>query len=502
MCALSLLGSAMSNADVAGLVRPSGSLDRDPLAPYEAPLDERTAAHLLRRAGFGGSPDEIARYATMAPAFAARTLVTAIDASSDPWSGAMFDPRAEYATIVAQYPPSDTAHDLQRRLAYSAVGREMAYSVNALRVWWLDRMLTTAAPLQEKMTFFFHGHFTTAAIEKGVWPSLVWNQNQLFRSHALGNLRDLTLAVSRDPAMLLYLDNALNVQAHPNENYARELMELFTLGRGNYTEDDVREAARALTGWTFDRRSASFVFAARNHDDGVKHFLGQTGAFDGSDVVRIIYEQPACSRFWANALLGAFVYSDPEPELVDDMAALIRAHDYELAPVMLTLLQSRVFYSDRAYRALVKSPVEFAIGTYKTLGIPLVDRDVTGSLNQMGQTLFYPPNVAGWPGGQNWITSQTLIARHNFVARLVNAQANGVSALWLDALPVNAGEAANRMVSVILQGDAAPEAMEQLTGFLNGDDASAMPALSGENVVLRMRGGAYLTMTMPAYQLN
>jgi uncharacterized protein (DUF1800 family) len=502
MCALSLPGSAVSNADVAGLLRPVGSLDADPLAPYETPLDERTAAHLLRRAGFGGSAFEIARFSTMSPAFAARTLVTSADAGSDPWPGAIFDPRTEYATIAAQYPPADTALDLQRRLAYNQVGREMVYAVNALRVWWLDRMLSTSAPLQEKMTFFFHGHFTSAAIEKGVWPVYVWNQNQLFRSHALGNLRDLTLAVSRDPAMLLYLDNAQNVKAHPNENYARELMELFTLGRGNYTEDDVREAARAFTGWTLDRRSASFQFVARNHDDGIKHYLGQTGAFDGADVVRIIYEQPSCARFWANALLGAFVYSDPEPELVDGLAALIRTHDYALAPVMSTLLQSRVFYSDRAYRALVKSPVEFAIGTYKTLGIPLVDRDVTGALNQMGQALFYPPNVAGWPGGQNWITSQTLIARHNFVARLVNTQANGATTSWLDGLPANAGEAANRLVSTILQGDAPPEALQQITGFLNGDDTSAIPALSGENIALRMRGGAYLTMTMPAYQLN
>jgi uncharacterized protein (DUF1800 family) len=351
------------------------------------------------------------------------------------------------------------------------------------------------------MTLFLHGHFTTAAIQKGVWPNYVYNQNQLFRENALGNLRDVTLAVSKDPAMLLYLDNAKNNKARPNENYARELMELFTLGPGNYSEEDIRQSARALTGWTIDRLNGNFSDNARIHDDGTKTFLGRSGNFDGADIVSIIYQQPAASKFWSNTLLSYFVYNDPELQLVDAFADVIRKYDFNLAPAMSILLQSNIFFSPRAYRALVKSPVEFVVGAHKSFALPEIDKNSPRTLNQMGQILFYPPNVAGWPGGTNWITSQTMIARQNYLAQLTNSPMMGNSP-WLEQIPMDVNRATFELIQVLLQGDAPDVARRQLLSYLNGTSTSALKSLGVENFQERVRGAAYLTMAMPAYQLS
>jgi uncharacterized protein (DUF1800 family) len=195
------------------------------------------------------------------------------------------------------------------------------------------------------------------------------------------------------------------------------------------------------------------------------------------------------------------VYNSPEPQLVDAVGALIRKNDFNLKPVMSTLLRSNLFYSDRAYRALVKSPVEFVIGTYKSLGLTAIDERAQRALVQMGQILFYPPNVAGWPGGANWLTSQTVIARENFVAGLMNSpMTDQVS--WMDQMPLKAGQAASQLVHTILYGDASPSATAQLADYLNGAGTAALGMLSGENYQERVRGAAYLTMAMPAYQLN
>lgn len=410
----------------------------------------------------------------------------------------VYDPRSDLIGFIRQARTSD---DTTKRQFRMMLRKKERASILSLQLWWLDRMLNTPAPLQEKMALYFHGHFTTAAIQKGVSPLMAYNQNQLFRQYALGDLRQLAWQVSIDPAMLLYLDNAKNDAAHPNENYARELMELFTLGVDHYTEDDVRQAARAWTGWKINRRTGQSYFNGAVHDNGAKTVLGRTGNFAGQDIVNVIFDQPQCARFFATSLLSFFVYNSPEPDLVDAVATLITKNGYVLAPVMSTLLQSNVFYSDRAYRALVKSPVEFVVGTYKALGLRQVEPASLRALNQMGQVLFYPPNVAGWPGGTNWITSQTAIARENFVAALVNSQATA-NVPWLSTVPMQALPAARALVSTILYGDASPRGIAQLADYLNGANTSALGMLSGENYQERVRGAAYLTMAMPAYQLN
>ncbi|HUY10872.1 MAG TPA: DUF1800 family protein, partial [Candidatus Dormibacteraeota bacterium] len=308
-----------------------------------------------------------------------------------------------------------------------------------------------------------------------------------------------TKAISRDQAMLLYLDNARNNQAHPNENYARELMELFTLGLGAYSEEDVRQAARAWTGYQVFPYRGIARFNQRAHDQGIKTFLGRTGNFTGDDIVDIIFAQPQCARFFATSLLNTFVYNDPEEGLIESVAGLLRTHDFELRPVMQALLNSDVFYSARAYRALVKSPVEFVVGAHKTLGLTEIDPRSRGALRQMGQVLFFPPNVAGWPGGENWITSDMVIARDNFLAGLVRAPA--ITKSWLLQAPMDASQATNEVLSTMLQSDASQRASEQLIAYLNGADTSALGTLSGENFPERIRGAAYLAMAMPAFQL-
>jgi uncharacterized protein (DUF1800 family) len=489
-----------SHLDVAGVLRPSGSLDVAlALRPYDGVLDARRAAHLLRRAGFGATPDELRSFTGLAAGDAVERLVRFPSTSALPAPDNVYDP----STLLSQYGPRglrDLSRDARRQL-FKQVRRQEVRSILSLQLWWLNRMLATPAPLQEKMALFFHGHFTTAAIQKGVSPAMAYGQNELFRRYALGNLRELTRAVSKDPAMLLYLDNALNVASHPNENYARELMELFTLGVDHYTEDDVRESARAWTGWRVIRITGQSFFAPRLHDDGTKTFLGQRGNFDGDDIVNVIFAKPQCARFFAAALLGLFVYDNPEPELVDGVAEALQRHDYELAPVVSALLRSNVFYSQRAYRALVKGPAEFVVGTYKALGVPTIGRSALPAMRAMGQILFYPPNVAGWPGGENWLTSQMMIARQNFLAGLVNAQIMGASS-WLNGIPMDPARATHALVDTLLQDDASPASYAQLKSYLMGEGTSALAMLGVENFPERIHGAAYLTMAMPAFQLR
>jgi uncharacterized protein (DUF1800 family) len=484
--------AAQSHTDVAGLTRPQGQLDfATALQPYGGQLDQRLAAHLLRRAGFGGTPDDVGRYAGMSVNDAVESLVRF------PSTGSITPPEEIYDVGAPQAMLAMGGQSPMKR--GKIVRREGRQALLALQLWWLNRMLSSPAPLQEKMTLYFHGHFTSHFTLK--FPQITYNQNALFRRYALGNLRELTRQVSKDPAMLIYLNGAENVAAHPNENYARELMELFTLGVDHYTENDVRESARAWTGWRVNRRSAEATFDPQLHDNGVKTFLGQTGNFTGDDIVNIIFEQPACAHFFAASLLSWFVYNNPEPELVDGVAALLHKHDFEVAPVVSTILRSNVFYSTRAYRALVKSPVEFTVGTFKVLGMPQVDETALPALHEMGQELFNPPNVAGWPGGQNWLTSGTMIARQNFLTQLLNSQTLTQSS-WLEKLPAQTRVASQTLVATILQGDAAPAALYELDGYLSGAGSAALAALTTENYGQRISGAAYLAMAMPAYQLN
>ncbi|TCP55370.1 uncharacterized protein (DUF1800 family) [Tumebacillus sp. BK434] len=290
-----------------------------------------------------------------------------------------------------------------------------------LTLWWLLQMMKSKHPLQERMTLFWHGHFTSG-IQKVKRPDFMARQNVLLRRHALGNFRKMICDVAIDPAMMIWLDNNANIKAAPNENFSRELMELFTLGVGNYTESDVQEAARALTGWRLNRKDPigpqTVTFSPINHDDGRKTILGQTGSFDLQGTVDLLIKQPATARLLAAKLWEFFAYPSPEPSVLQPVIDAFVISGYEIKALLRALFTSEAFYSDRAYLARVKSPVEYVIsilGLFPGLQLQEKHQKLTlQSLHLMGQELFDPPTVAGWPSGAAWLSSSMMFARFNY----------------------------------------------------------------------------------------
>src|SRR5690349_7059554 len=273
-------------------------------------------------------------------------------------------------------------------------------------------MLASQRPLEEKMTHFWHGHFAANEAKVRDYRKLL-GQLQLFQKQGTGNFRDLTVAVAEGPAMLSFLDAGVNVKGASNENFAREIMELFTMGVGHYTEKDIREAARAFTGWNYV--DLKFVVNKDQHDDGEKTFLGHTGRLDGVDVIDIIMQQPATADYIAGKIYRYFVREDLSPELQKKLGAILRDKHYEITPLLETIFLSRDFYSPASVGTQIKGPVQLAVSTYKKLGqknIPGVP-DFNLATSALGQQLFSPPTVAGWAGGQSWITPGLLLERGN-----------------------------------------------------------------------------------------
>ena len=497
--------------------RPSGTLMdlSDALSPYQGPWSPRLAAHLLRRAGFGGSPSDIAMYADMGVHDAVDRLLHFVPDSL---------PAQPDGDITFQFGP--LANQMQQRRAYVAT-----------QLWYVNRLLQTPNPLRERMVYFWSNHFTSGLGQSGITPQLMVNQYNLFMRFALGNYAQLTHEISKDPAMLLYLNNAQNRKQHPNENYARELMELFSLGVGNYTEEDVRQSARAFTGWTVNRRMGDVVeFNPLLHDDGVKMFLNRTGDFMGDDIVDIIMQQPATARYMAHKFARHFIYDNPEPELIDALAQKFRGNGYNVATLMSVILRSKLFYSDRAYRALVKSPLELVIGAHKMLGATSVEPAAIGALNQMNQVVMQPPNVAGWPGGALWLNTGTLLARVNYLNRLALSKANPAAnpaemamtgatdaasmmatnpglALrmpanisnpmqWMAGVKTQDADAVTeRVLAMTVQGDATSQQRFQILNYLTFDAAGQQAPLSMENIDEKLRGAMTLALALPSYQL-
>ncbi|MBF0168913.1 MAG: DUF1800 domain-containing protein [Alphaproteobacteria bacterium] len=291
----------------------------------------------------------------------------------------------------------------------------------ALKAWWWGEMLATDSPFTEHMVLFWHNHFTSS-LQKVKWPGFLYRQNLLFRDHALGNFGDLLKEITHDPAMVLYLDSQANRKSRPNENFARELMELFTLGEGHFTERDVKEAARAFTGWNFDPRSGEVVFNARQHDPGIKQVLGQN-VRTGEDVVRVLLEHPQTARHLVKKLWLEFVSPEPDEAELQRLATLLRDNNYEIRPLMKALLTLPAFWAPENKGSLVKSPVDIAVGSLRLLGIKNMDGKRLAHLGKaLGQDLFDPPNVKGWPGGQAWITSTTLSRREQLLRRLARGR--------------------------------------------------------------------------------
>lgn len=380
--------------------------------------DSVKAAHLLSRAGFGGTPDEISRVVSMGPERAVDMLMDFPDAPVDEQGkGAGPD-----LSMIEGYPKNfadmrklfQGKTEEERKKLRQELMQANRQAVGETMNWWMRRMASGPYPLHEKLVLFWHGHFTTSARDERA-ASLIWNQNELHRRMAAGNFRAYVKAISRDPAMLDYLNNSQNRKAHPNENYARELMELFTLGRDNgYTEADIKESARAFTGWAHD--GDDYVFRKFDHDEGVKTFMGKRGNFNGDEIIEIILASKGCAPYICSRLWNFFAYEPTEADqpMLESLGQLLRDQDWELRPVLRVLLTSRAFYSSKSMGTQIKSPIQLVVGTVRALGTELPNiRVLMGQLNQMGQVPLAPPNVKGWPGGRLWINTSTLFVRYN-----------------------------------------------------------------------------------------
>lgn len=442
-------------------------------------------AHLLRRAGFSPSAAEI-------DAATAKGVAAVTDE--------LLNPERVVDDAETLFPSS--LIDFTRPVT--------------LPVWWQARMVATRRPLQEKMTLFWHSHLTSGLGRVGQLRFTMTAQNEFFRKNALGNFKDLVLGASKDPAMILWLDNNTNRKGKPNENFARELFELFTLGRDQYTEQDIREAARAFTGWF--QRDGVFVFTAREHDNDTKTIFGKTGNWDGGDVVDMVVSSAAAGPFLTRKLWSFFAYPNPDAAIIDSLSRVYYTSGYDMRAVMRALLTHPEFYSERAYHALIKSPTEVIVGFLRSMEAEIKAFDspetmlqlanqLTGASTTMGQTLFNPPNVAGWPGGSDWVSTTALITRYNF-ASLASRDAYTSTTIKPAAMLARANlttptQIVDYLADLMVDSDLTATQRQALLDYMemadNGSKASFK--LDDATVNKKVRGLIHLLATAPQYQL-
>jgi hypothetical protein len=407
---------------------------KDDLTPIAAAdWNDDRAAHLLTHAGFGGTPAEIEKLADAGLDRAVRSLVHYENIPNPKMlpfvESGLWDPTLNFfpesrpaATDVALKTGSSMGveNKPQGNRPVQPVSDRFFYWLRAtmletrrLGYWWANRMVQTTHPVEQKMALMWHGHFATHENKVRDYRKML-QQIDLFEKSATGNVRDLTIQVAQNPAMLYFLDAQYNVKGAPNENFAREVMELFTMGVGNYSEKDVREGARAFTGWYFD--NLTFKVDPDKHDDGPKTFLGKTGNFDGVEALKIIFEQPVTAEFLAAKIYRFLVRDELSSALRKKLGAILRDNKYEVKPLLTVIFSSKDFYSQASYGGHIKGPVEYMVSMMKHLGVEAVPGvpDFNQSTISMGQHLLNPPSVAGWAEGKAWITPGLLIARGNF----------------------------------------------------------------------------------------
>jgi uncharacterized protein (DUF1800 family) len=416
-------------------------IDKGPWAPFEPtdndPWDAAKAAHLHRRAGFGATRAEVARDVKDGPA-------------------------ASVERFLRPRPPSADEQGILDSLRQGVLD---SGDVDRLKAWWLYRVLYDTDPLREKLTLFWHGHFATSNRKVGSL-ALMLAQNELFRKHALGPFAELLGAMVGDGAMLVWLDGAGSKKEKPNENFGREFLELFTVGVGNYTEKDLREAARAFTGWSVAGNKGAFSDAA--HDAGDKTFLKQTGPWKSADVIRITLEQPACAEFLCRKLYRFFVREDQDPpaDLLGPLAEALRGHKYDVGHVVGVILRSRHFYDPAVRRQRIAGPLELSAGLLRTLEVPRADVRLLAlalACERQGQDLFHPPNVKGWDGGKTWLNSTTVLERGNWCNDVIWGNADfGLNPYdplaWAKRHGVAPEKAAEAFLDLLLQGDGGAKA--------------------------------------------
>ncbi len=369
----------------------------------EAPWDTRRAAHLLRRAGFGAHWEEVQEAVRLGPE---QTLASLF----------------EQEETEAEQRDAD---DLARAVLAGNDPRQ-------LTAWWLRRIRYTSAPLRERMTLFWHGHFCTSAA-KVPHSQLMLTQYELFRENALGSFPKMVQQIARDPAMLLYLDSATNRKQHPNENFARELLELFTLGIGNYTEADIQELACCFTGWEVHR--GRFVFDRYQHDTAPRTLFGKSGTYSGEEAISCVLAQPAVGEFLTRKLVRFFI-TEQHPltaELLAPLAEQLRQDELQIEPTVRRLLASNLFHSSWSLEGRIRAPVELALVLLRETGATTNFHALAGRLETLGQSLFFPPNVKGWAGGTTWINTASLLARQRLTVDLLG-EAGNLPQLALDDL--------------------------------------------------------------------
>jgi uncharacterized protein (DUF1800 family) len=459
------------------------------------PWDARLASHLYRRAAFGPTRDDLKA-----------AVADGMDATVDRLLAAPAEPRKR-PPAVSGPPPMNPMTGMPDASGQAAV----------LRAAWLQRLIDGVEPAREKLALFWHNHFATSITKVNNGPSME-RQGELLFTHALGNFRQMLREVSRDPAMLVWLDSNQNVKSHPNENFAREVMELFTLGVGNYTEKDIQEAARAFTGW--HTADGKFTFVKGQHDHGSKTVLGQTGDWDGDDVLRILLEQPVCAKFLVRKLYQFLVNETAPPDaLLAPLADAFRKSDYDILAPVRTILRSKHFHSAYAFRQKVKWPVEYAVGVVRMIGVGVTGRitvnpySLLGVLELMGQQLYAPPNVKGWEAGKAWLNTATVLARHNFAHSLVNGMGDlneyakrfNLQTFFPAVNPLafvlrlgikEPDKIVDFYADLLLPGEVRPEVRAKLIAHIGDTDPET------EGFAQRCRDALFVLLTLPEYQLN
>lgn len=417
----------VTNAASRSILRSTAGLD-----PFvhsaERPWNRELAAHLLRRTTFGPTPDEID---------------TAVDLGLEASVEKLFEYRPfpdHPGTWVGEDPyVSPTQEERQERRRRT----------NDMRYWWLQVMMEESFSIREKMTFFWHDHFANE-VRTVVSPQRMYKQNDTFRYHATRDFRQFLLTMNVDPAMLIYLDGRRNRVGNPNENYARELLELFTLGEGQgYTQQDIEEAARALTGWVVVGLNPEF--REDRFDDGEKEFMGKTGALNGYDIVQRILEQDRCAEYICEKFYSYLVYHDPDPDIISEMAATFRENNFKIQPVLEQLLLSEHFYDESFIGSKIKNPLDLVVGAVRSMyGVvsnqtgseSTIDyKYLTDTANLLGLYVFDPPNVAGWQGYRAWISTATLPNRNGFTDGIVDGNKINGQNLDFQLNPVTIAEA-------------------------------------------------------------
>ena len=441
---------------------PDGLLKR-----YDANRDGawtiREVTHLLGRSQFGYTPAELEQAVT-----------GGLNATVD--------------RLIATQPESAEFRQAEEALRKTAFATG---EITDLKIWWLYRMWATANPLAEKVALFWHNHFATSNDKVRSIPQML-AQNELIRTHGLGSFKSLLHGMSRDTAMLVWLDGNANRKRHPNENFAREIMELFALGVGNYTEKDIQEAARAFSGWHV--REGAFWFNQLQHDESTKTVFGKSGNFDGAAIVDLCLEQPACARFLGMKLLKTFVCPDPSTEQIDAVAARIRAHDYNMSPVMRELFSSQLFFGASCRRNVIKSPLDLVVGSLRSLAATVKWPPVARLLANLGQDVFEPPSVKGWEGGRLWINSSSILLRTNFATELASGdQIATLRTAILDLAAVASDAVATQIEKLLLGGHTDAALHSEIVTHHQRVEGSAEQ---------KLRSILQLVMSLPEFQLQ